>query len=93
MAWAPPLNDLHRMCESVRRHRGTQDRREIHGMTVTTLGPDLAKKPLQVHGVDERGKAVLRKKLRRGDMLQFFATLPSCVVGIAACGLVGTPVR
>jgi transposase len=55
-------------------------------MKVTTIGLDLAKSVFQVHGVDERGQVVLRKKLKRTQVGPCFATLPSCVVGMEACG-------
>lgn len=55
-------------------------------MKITTIGVDLAKSVFQVHGVDERGKAVLRKQLRREQMAEFFAKLPACLVGMEACG-------
>ena len=45
-------------------------------MKMTTVGIDLAKNVIQVHGVDERGKAVLRKPLKREQVASFFATLP-----------------
>lgn len=53
---------------------------------ISVIGLDLAKNVFQVHGTDARGKAVLKKKLRRGDVLRFFSALPSCLVGIEACG-------
>ena len=52
---------------------------------VTTIGLDLAKKVFQVHGVDAAGVVVLRRSLRRRQVLAFFAKLPSCLVGIEAC--------
>ena len=55
-------------------------------MKITTVGIDLAKSVFQVHGVDERGKAVLRKQLKRAEVLKFFANLPPCLVGMEACG-------
>ena len=55
-------------------------------MKITTVGIDLAKNVFQVHGVDERGKAVLRKQLRRDQMAAFFANLPPCLIGMEACG-------
>lgn len=55
-------------------------------MQVTTVGIDLAKKVLQVHGVDEHGKASLKKQLKRAQVLPFFANLPPCLVGMEACG-------
>jgi transposase len=55
-------------------------------MKITTVGIDLAKNVLQVHGVDENGKTVLRKQLKRNKVLEFFANLPSCLIGMEACG-------
>src|SRR5499425_2233885 len=54
--------------------------------TITTIGLDLAKKVLQVHGVDSEGKVVVARKLRRKEVLAFFAKLPPCLVGMEACG-------
>ena len=53
---------------------------------LTTIGLDLAKRVFQVHGLDHEGRARLCKKLRRGQVLKFFATLPGCLVGMEACG-------
>jgi len=55
-------------------------------MKITTIGIDLAKIQFQVHGVDERGNATLKKPLRRGQMVTFFANLPPCLIGMEACG-------
>jgi transposase len=52
---------------------------------ITTVGLDLAKQVFQVHAVDGAGQVVLRKALRRGQVLSFFAGLPPCLVGIEAC--------
>ncbi|OIQ33069.1 MAG: hypothetical protein BM562_01415, partial [Alphaproteobacteria bacterium MedPE-SWcel] len=52
---------------------------------ITTIGVDLAKSVFQLHGVDKAGKVVLRRQLRRSEMLEFFQKLPSCLVGIEAC--------
>ena len=49
------------------------------------IGFDLAKAVFQVHGADGEGRAVLRRRLRRGKVLAFFAGLPSCLVGMEAC--------
>lgn len=54
-------------------------------MEITTIGLDLAKNVFQVHGVNERGKAVLRKQLKRDQVAPFFANLRPCLVGIEAC--------
>ena len=53
---------------------------------ITTIGMDLAKNVIQVHGVDDRGKAVLKKRLKRNQVASFFANLPACRVGMEACG-------
>jgi transposase len=53
---------------------------------ITTIGLDLAKSWFQVHGADAQGRPVLRKKLARGKVLEFFAGLPPCLVGMEACG-------
>lgn len=55
-------------------------------MQITTIGIDLAKDVFQIHGVDGRGKTVLRKQLRRGQMASFFVNLPACLIGMEACG-------
>ena len=55
-------------------------------MKITTVGIDLAKQVFQVHGVDERGKAVLKKQLKRDQMLPFFANFQCCLIGMEACG-------
>ena len=53
---------------------------------IIMVGLDLAKNVFQVHGADGSGRAVLRKKLRRAQVLEFFAQLTSCVVAMEACG-------
>jgi len=55
-------------------------------MTVKRIGIDLAKRVFEVCGVDEREQVVLRKTLRRGKVLEFFAQLPPCLMGMEACG-------
>ena len=55
-------------------------------MKVTTIGIDLAKNVIQVHGVDQREKVVLRRQLRRSQVMDFFVQLPPCLVGMEACG-------
>ena len=52
---------------------------------VSTIGLDIAKSVFQVHGVDDDGTVVVRKRVSRAKVLEFFSTLPSCVVGIEAC--------
>src|SRR4029077_14349529 len=52
---------------------------------VTTLGLSLAKKVFQVHAVDRAGAVVVRRALRRSQVLAWFAKLPPCLVGMEAC--------
>ena len=55
-------------------------------MQPSTIGLDLAKHIFQVHGIDAAGQVVIRKRLRRSELLAFFKQLPPCLVGIEACG-------
>ncbi|MFS8084336.1 MAG: IS110 family transposase [Acidobacteriota bacterium] len=55
-------------------------------MKLTTIGIDLAKTVMQVHGIDERGKTALKKQFRRDQLLPFCANLTPCLIGIEACG-------
>jgi transposase len=55
-------------------------------MTVRTVGLDIAKQVFQVHGVDQHGRVVLRRRLRREQIAPFFANLPPCMVGLEAWG-------
>src|SRR5262245_33810595 len=52
---------------------------------VSTIGLDIAKSVFQVHGVDVDGAVVMRKRISRAKLLEFFASLPACLVGIEAC--------
>jgi len=52
---------------------------------ITTIGLDLAKNVFQVHGIDETGEVMLRKRLRRAQVLKFFGGLSRCLIGIEAC--------
>jgi transposase len=54
--------------------------------SVTTVGLDLAKHVFQVHGVDASGRVVVAKAMRRKKLLEFFASLPACLVGLEASG-------
>src|SRR5471032_1913355 len=82
MEWTP----------SFKRHRGAKigvislSPKGASTMKITTTGIDLAKNVFQVHGVDAQGKAVLRKKLDRSKMTEYFANLPPCLIGMEACG-------
>jgi len=54
-------------------------------MEVTTIGLDIAKSVFQVHGVDANGKVIVRRQMKRRDVLTFFQKLSPCLVGIEAC--------
>jgi transposase len=60
-------------------------RREASVTEVSTIGLDLAKNVFQAHGADATGAPVFRRKLRRDQVLAFFATQPSCLVAMEAC--------
>jgi transposase len=52
---------------------------------IAIIGLDIAKNVFQVHGADADGVPVLRRQIRRGQVLTFFANLPPCVVALEAC--------
>ena len=52
---------------------------------ITTLGIDLAKNVFQLHGVDDEGRVVLRRQVRRGQLSRTVAQLPECLIGMEAC--------
>jgi transposase len=54
-------------------------------MQITTIGLDIAKNVFQVHGIDAAETVVVRKQLRRGQVMKFFEALPPCLVGMEAC--------
>ena len=62
-------------------NNATSERRELK-----VLGIDLAKQSFQLHGVDEHGHFVLKKKLNRNQLSAFIANLPPCLIGLEACG-------
>lgn len=53
--------------------------------SISVIGLDIAKRVFQIHGIDERGAVVVRRQLRRGQVLSYFASLPPCLVGLEAC--------
>jgi len=55
-------------------------------MEISTIGLDLAKSVFQVHAINDAGEVIVRKTLRRSQVLSFFAKLPPCLVGMEACG-------
>ena len=54
-------------------------------MQITTIGFDIAKNVFQVHGIDAAERVVVRKQIRRGQLMKFFEALPPCLVGLEAC--------
>ena len=54
-------------------------------MQISTIGLDLAKNVFQVHGIDANEKVVVRRQLRRSQVIAFFEALPPCLVGMEAC--------
>lgn len=55
-------------------------------MDITRIGIDLAKQVFQIHGVDRHGKVMVRKQLRRSQMIAYFSKLPPALIGMEACG-------
>ena len=55
-------------------------------MRISTIGLDIAKNVFQVHGIDAAEKVVVRKRLRRHQVLEFFKAVPPCLIGMEACG-------
>jgi transposase len=54
-------------------------------MQITTIGIDLAKTVFQLHAVDAYGATVVRKRLRRAEVLSFVSGLEPCLIGMEAC--------
>ena len=54
-------------------------------MQAVTIGLDIAKSLFQVHGIDAQGNVVIRRQLKRRQMVPFFKKLPPCLIGIEAC--------
>ena len=55
-------------------------------MEITTVGFDLAKNVFQVHAISSTGEVVVRRALRRAQVVPFFSRFPPCLVGMEACG-------
>ena len=62
-------------------------------MNLTIIGLDIAKSVFQVHGTDNAGKAQLKRKLRRSELIPFFDKQAACTVIIEACGAGLTQLR
>ena len=54
-------------------------------MNTTTIGLDIAKRVFQAYGTDTRGKSTMTRRLKRAEVLRFFANLQPCLIGIEAC--------
>jgi transposase len=54
-------------------------------MQIITIGLDIAKNVFQVHGIDAAEKVIVRKQLRRGQVMAFFEALTPCLIGMEAC--------
>src|SRR4051812_41497702 len=83
MGWTPPADGIEvpawQWCATTTKAGDVR-------MQITTVGLDIAKNLFQVHGADAQGRVLLKRKLARGKVLEFFATLPACLVGLEACG-------
>ena len=55
-------------------------------MEITTVGIDLAKNVFQVHAIGSTGEVLVRRALRRDQVIPFFSKLPRCLIGMEACG-------
>lgn len=53
---------------------------------VTVMGIDIAKNVFQLHGINEKGEVVIKRQLKRSQMLRYFAQLPPCLIGMESCG-------
>ena len=91
MEWSAPLYKRLQKGHDVllnntsKKKRQTMSNHNLKGK-VTVLGIDLAKNSFQLHGVDEQGNVVLKKKLTRSKLVAFIANLPPCLIGLEACG-------
>jgi transposase len=54
-------------------------------MEITTIGLDLAKQVFQIHGLNEAGDVVVKRRLRRAQVFSYFASLPARLIGMEAC--------
>ncbi len=52
---------------------------------ISVLGVDLAKNVFQLHGINEKGKVILQKRLSRKKLAEFVCNLPPCLIGMEAC--------
>ena len=83
MWWTTPAPGLER---AKRVSLNNESPEGVVHMQVNTIGVDLAKNVFQVHGVDNAGKVVISRQLRRKQVIDFFSKIPPCLVGMEACG-------
>ena len=82
MLWTAPPTGI-AMCQ---KGRCLWNRKREPSMgEISTIGLDIAKNVFQVHGVDEEGQVIVRRQLRRGQVLKYFAKFPPCLIGMEAC--------
>jgi transposase len=62
-----------------------QLKREETEMKITLIGLDIAKNVFHLVGLNQAGKMVLKKRLRRAEVVRYFAQLPACTIGMEAC--------
>src|ERR1039458_4992951 len=74
-----PATSCRKVVVAIESHQGAFD------MQITTIGLDIAKNVFQVHGIDAAEKVVVRKELRRGQVIAFFKALAPCLIGMEAC--------
>ena len=84
MVWMAPAPGI-AMCRSVVSIKD-HEQKEPSAMNVSIIGLDLAKNVFQVHAIDDGGEVIVRRALRRRQMLPFFRKLEPCLVGMEACG-------
>jgi transposase len=82
MAWMAPASGIE-MCHTGCHEHSQQGEPFLDN--VAAIGINLAKSFFRLRGVDAEGSAVLRRQLKRSQMLEFFQRLPSCLIGMEAC--------
>jgi hypothetical protein len=82
---APDVMDGARSRQRVRMIVANESHQGAVDMQIATIGLDIAKNVFQVHGIDAAEKVVVRKQLRRNQVLVFFKVLQPCLVGMEAC--------
>ncbi len=84
MGWMAPAPGI-AMCQSVVSIKD-HEQKEPSVMNVSTVGLDLAKNVFQIHAIDDAGEVIVRRSLRRRQVMPFFGKLEPCLIGVEACG-------